>query len=61
MNIWHERLRHPNERTIKTTWNIAEKGLDFTNSLTAYDICNIKSIKQKIRNKPGKIEIMEWL
>ena len=61
-NVWHQRLGHPNERTIQAARNIAETGVNFTDSLTACDICTInKGAKQPTRNKPGKTEITERL
>ena len=40
-NIWHQRLGHPNEYTMPATRNIAKTTADFTDSLTASDICEI--------------------
>ena len=54
--------RCSNERTMQAAWNIAETGVNFTESLTACDIYKINNgTEQKIRNKPGKIEIIERL
>ena len=42
--------------------NITETGVNFTDSLTAYDIYKINyGTKQPIRNHPGKTEITERL
>ena len=42
--------------------NIAETGVNFTDSLTACDIYKINNgTKQLIRNAPGKTEITGWL
>ena len=61
-NVWPQRLGHPNERTMQVARNIAETGVNFTDSLTACDIFKInQGTKQPICNKPGKSEITEWL
>ena len=47
---------------MQATWNIAETGVNFTDSLTACDIYKINNdIKQPIRNDPGKSEVTERL
>ena len=58
VSIWYQRLEHPNECTIQATWNIAETGVNFTNSPTACDIWKInKGAKQPIHDDLGKTEI----
>ena len=52
-NIWHQRLGHPNERTMQAARNIAETEINFTDSLTACDNYKI--------NKLGETEIMKRL
>ena len=62
MNIWHQRLGHPNERTMQAARNIAETGVNFNYSPIVCDIYKInKGIKQPIIIEPGKTEIMGWL
>ena len=47
---------------MQTVWNIANMGVNFTDSPTTCDIYKTNnSTKQPIRNEPGKTEIMEWL
>ncbi|CAM9900823.1 unnamed protein product [Ascophyllum nodosum] len=47
VNIWHQCLERPNKRTMQAVRNIAETEVNFTDSLTTYDICKInKVIKQ---------------
>ena len=62
VNIWPPCLGHLNERTMQAAQNIAETGVNFTDSLTACDICkNNKGTKQSIHNEPDKTEITERL
>ncbi|CAN0521311.1 unnamed protein product, partial [Laminaria digitata] len=40
-NIWHKRLGHPNGQVMAKVKNIAESGVNFSDSLSACDTCKI--------------------
>ena len=47
-NIWHKRLDNPNGQVMDKAKNIAECGVHFSDTLSAYETCKInKSNKQK--------------
>ena len=55
-------LGYPNERTMQDARNIAGTIINFTDSLTAYDIYKTNNdTKQPICNEAGKTEITKWL
>ncbi|CAN0579923.1 unnamed protein product, partial [Laminaria digitata] len=51
-NIWHKRLGHPNGKVMAKVKNIAESGVNFSDSLSACDMCKISKSTQ--RNHPKK-------
>ena len=62
VNISCQRLGHPNKHTMQAARNTAETGVNFTDSLDAYNICKInEGTKLPIHNEPGKTDIMERL